>query len=92
MIHKLILCIICATFLGACASNKPEPLPRVVRVEVPVILPCPVIMPPIGDYATAYLTKGHSDFDKIKALLVEREERKWVELELRELLGACITH
>lgn len=92
MIHKAILCMLWATLLAGCASNKPEPLPRVVRVEVPVIVPCPVTVTPVVPYATDRLTKESSDFDKIRGLLIERQERAGVEYELRALLDVCIKH
>ena len=85
-----LYCTLYATLLVGCAGNVPAPLPRIVRVEVPIIQPCPVQIPPIVPYATDNLTKESSDFDKIRAILVERQERQGVELELRELLGACI--
>lgn len=85
---KVLLCILCAVVLAGCAGSQ-HTLPRLVRVEVPVMVPCPVVAPHVTPYATARLTRESTDFDKIKALLVERKERAGTESELRELLGVC---
>lgn len=81
--------MLCVAFLSGCASPAREPLPRVVRIEVPVIIPCPVTVPMPYPYATASLTKESTDFDKIKALLVELKQRDVTEEELRALLAVC---
>lgn len=60
-----------------------------VDVYVPVPVPCHVNIPPPKRHATDYLSKDDSDFDKIRALLVERRERQSVERELRALLETC---
>lgn len=60
-----------------------------VDVYVPVPVPCDVEIPPDVRHATDYLSREDSDFDKIKALLVERRERAALEAELRALLKAC---
>ena len=82
--------LVLVLLLAGCASQKPEPLPRVVMVDVPVVIPCPVAVPPVEIYATARLTKQSTDFEKIKALLVERKARKQSEDELRDLLQICV--
>jgi hypothetical protein len=76
--------------LAGCASAPEQQLPRVVTVEVPVIQPCPVKVPERAEYATAKLSKKASDFDKIKAILVERKQRETAENELRRLLVVCV--
>tara|TARA_R110000803_G_scaffold115928_1_gene184562 strand:+ start:1012 stop:1269 length:258 start_codon:yes stop_codon:yes gene_type:complete len=75
-------------------SNTPVPeveyVYESIRVEVPISEPCKVEMLPIPEYATVHLKKSDSDFDKIKALVVERLQRTGTERELRALLSVCI--
>ena len=75
---------------GCAADPVIEYVDRPVEVKVPVVMPCQAVMPAVVRYATEGLKADDSDFDKIKALLVERRQRETTENELRALLGACI--
>lgn len=71
--------------LAGCAGQRPEPEPRIVRVEVPVAVPChsdPVSVPP---WAADGLRRTDSLEVKVRALLAERRQRIGYE---RELLAA----
>lgn len=79
-----------AILLAGCAGQPPvDPEPRVVRVEVPVLVPCrtqPVAVPP---WAAAGLQKGDSLEVKVRALLAERRQRIGYERELVAASEAC---
>lgn len=75
--------------LAGCASPEVRYIRVPVQVDVPVRIPCGVDVPPERTYAASRLDAASSDFDKIKALLIERQQRAGVESELRILLGIC---
>jgi hypothetical protein len=79
--------LVMLVWLSGCAS--PSTVVDTVEVKVPVVLPCEAEVPSPMKYATADLAASSTDFDKIRALLVERRQRMSVEQELRVLLEAC---
>ena len=89
---RVLLLIFCGLIIGCTSQPAARYIDRPVRVEVPVLLPCPVTEPPRRGYATAGLVRDSTPFEKIRALLVERKERAATESELRELLGACTSN
>lgn len=71
--------------LAGCAGQAVEPEPRIVRVEVPVAVPCrtePVAVPP---WAAEGLRKTDSLELKVRALLAERRQARGY---IRELVAA----
>lgn len=74
--------------LIGCGST-PETIVEIQEVLVPVFEPCDVEMPEEQVYATSVLSSDSTDFEKIRALLVERRQRMTMEEELRLLLDAC---
>ncbi|WP_347815586.1 hypothetical protein [Pseudomonas sp. GD04042] len=82
--------LLAALLLAGCAGQRPAALEsRVVRVEVPVLVPCrtqPVAVPP---WAAAGLRKGDSLEVKVRALLAERRQRIGYERELVAAGEAC---
>lgn len=81
-------------FLLAGCISQPEPekvyIKVPVRVEMPVPIPCPVELPAGKRYETKRLKKSDTDFDKIRAVLIELRQRAATEEELRALLGVCL--
>lgn len=75
--------------LAGCAGQAVEPEPRIVRVEVPVQVPCRVreVAPPA--WAATGLKKGDSLEVKARALLAERLQRIGYERELLAAQKAC---
>lgn len=74
-----------AVALAGCAGPAVEPEPRIVRVEVPVEVPCrtdPVAVPP---WAAEGLRKTDSLEVKVRVLLAERRQAQGY---MRELLAA----
>lgn len=74
---------------GCSSPPKPEPITRPVIVEVPVSIPCRVAIPPEPDYATGSLPLGSDIFEQVRALLIEREQRRGVQAEQKKALEAC---
>lgn len=76
--------------LAGCAGRPvAEPEPRVVRVEVPVQVPCRVKAPAIQAWAAAGLRKEDSLEVKVRALLAERRQRIGYERELFAAVASC---
>lgn len=76
--------------LAGCASQPvAEPEPRVVRVEVPVQVPCRVKAPAVPPWAAEGLRKGDSLEVKVRALLAERRQRIGYERVLVAAAASC---
>ena len=77
--------------LSGCAGTPPaaEPQPRVVRVEVPVAVPCRTKEVAVPPWAAAGLRKSDSLEVKVRALLAERRQRMGYEGELLAANQAC---
>lgn len=76
--------------LAGCAGQPvAEPEPRVVRVEVPVQVPCRVKVPAVPAWAAEGLRKQDSLEVKVRALLAERRQRIGYERELVAAAASC---
>lgn len=87
--RRVLLFGLIVALAGCGARVAPEPEPRVVRVEVPVSVPCKtkeVFVPP---WAAAGLRKSDSLEVKVRALLAERRQRMGYEGELLAANQAC---
>lgn len=73
--------------LGGCAHTEPRVVYREVKTVVPV--PCRVTLPDEPAYATADLSLDAPLFDMVRALLVEREQRKADQVEARAAARSC---
>ena len=58
-------------------------------VEVPVSAPCAVSVPPRPAWAVDGLPLGAGIWDQMRALRVEREQRRGYELELEAVARGC---
>lgn len=77
--------------LAGCAGQPvTEPEPRVVRVEVPVQVPCRVKAPAVPAWAAEGLRKEDSLEMKVRALLAERRQRIGYERELVAAVASCM--
>lgn len=74
---------------GCGAQPVAEPEPRVVRVEVPVQVPCRVKEPAVPAWAADGLRKEDSLEVKVRALLAERRQRIGYERELVAAVASC---
>lgn len=76
--------------LEGCAGQPvAEPEPRVVRVEVPVQVPCRVKAPAVPAWAAEGLRRDDSLEVKVRALLAERRQRIGYERELVAAVASC---
>lgn len=76
--------------LAGCGTQPvAEPEPRVVRVEVPVQVPCRVKAPAVPAWAAEGLRKEDSLEVKVRALLAERRQRIGYERELSAAVASC---
>lgn len=79
-----------AIVLSGCSSRPVvEPEPRVVRVEVPVQVPCRVKAPAVPAWAAEGLRREDSLEVKVRALLAERRQRIGYERELVAAVASC---
>lgn len=74
--------------LAGCAGRQ-EAEPRVVRVEVPVAVPCRVEAVAVPPWAASTLRAGDSLEVKVRALLAERRQRIGYERELEAASALC---
>lgn len=76
--------------LAGCAGQPvAEPEPRVVRVEVPIQVPCRVKAPAVPAWSAQGLRKEDSLEVKVRALLAERRQRIGYERELVAAVAIC---
>jgi len=76
--------------LAGCAGQPvAEPEPRVVRVEVPVQVPCRMKAPAVPAWAAEGLRKEDGLEVKVRALLAERRQRIGYEREMTAAVTSC---
>lgn len=73
--------------LTGCVSSAPRIVTREVRT--PVVVRCTPVLPPDPAYAGDAAPLDGTIFELTRALLVEREQRKARELELKAALEGC---
>lgn len=76
------ICLACILVLAGC-----DTMPR--RVEVPVPVQCRVKQPDKPVWATEALPPGSGLYEKVRALLAEREQRIAYEVALEAAAKAC---
>lgn len=84
---SLVFCVIAAMALAGCAHTEPRVVYKEVRV--PISVPCRVTLPDEPAYATAGLSLDAPLFDMVRALLVEREQRKARDVEVTAAARSC---
>ena len=86
---KWALLVLMLALAGCAGQPVAEPEPRVVRVEVPVQVPCKVHPVATPAWAAAGLKTTDSLEVKVRALLAERRQRIGYERELLAASEAC---
>lgn len=86
---KWLMAALAVLLVGCAGRPAATPEPRVVRVEVPVQVPCRAPAVAVPPWAAAGLQKGDSLEVKVRALLAERRQRVGYEKELQAAVGAC---
>ncbi|WP_236208995.1 hypothetical protein [Pseudomonas tohonis] len=85
---RLGIVVVGAFALAGCAGRQYAE-PRLVRVEVPVAVPCRVEEVAVPPWAASTLRGGDSLEVKVRALLAERRQRIGYERELLAAMQAC---
>jgi hypothetical protein len=80
---------IACVLLAGCAHREPTVVFR--DVKVPISIPCKVTEPAVPAYAADAVDLEATLFSLVRALLVEREQRKAETTELRAAVKACQT-
>lgn len=80
---------VCLLLSGCAGQPNVSPEPRVVRVDVPVPVPCRVKAPAVPAWAGEGLHKEDSLEVRVRALLAERRQRMGYERELVALVLGC---
>lgn len=86
---RWIIVGVVAALAGCAGQPAIEPEPRVVRVEVPVQVPCRVKAPAVPAWAAEGLRREDSLEVKVRALLAERRQRIGYERELVAAVRSC---
>lgn len=86
---RLILFCVVVALAGCAGSPAVEPVPRIVRVEVPIEVPCRTKDVAVPPWAAAGLAASDSLEVKVRALLAERRQRIGYERELLAANEAC---
>ncbi|WIF69768.1 hypothetical protein QN096_11720 [Metapseudomonas otitidis] len=81
--------VVGAVFALAGCAGRQDAEPRLVRVEVPVAVPCRVEEVAVPPWAASTLRAGDSLEMKVRALLAERRQRIGYERELLAANSGC---
>ncbi|CAN7310971.1 hypothetical protein LJR164_001650 [Phenylobacterium sp. LjRoot164] len=87
---KAVPIVLAALLLAACATPKERI--RTVQVKVPVPVACAPKLPPAPAYEGDTMDLDDDIFGLVRGLLIEREQRKTTEAELRAALVGCGGH
>ncbi len=80
--------VLVALLLAGCAHTQPQIVTKEVRV--PISVPCKVTEPAVPSYAADTVGLDEDLFGLVRALLVDREQRKAEAVELRAAVKACL--
>lgn len=72
LLGRVVVLLCAGTALGGCAASRPEPAPRVERVEVPVPVRCAVSLPDPPALPTDSLSTDADVWAMMQALRAER--------------------
>ncbi|WP_288477210.1 hypothetical protein [uncultured Pseudomonas sp.] len=86
---RWIIVGVLAALTGCAGQPVAEPEPRVVRVDVPVQVPCRVKEPAVPAWAADGLRREDALEVKVRALLAERRQAKGYITELQAAITSC---
>ncbi|WP_236247426.1 hypothetical protein [Pseudomonas tohonis] len=86
---KLGIGVVVGVFALAGCAGRQDVEPRVVRVEVPMTVPCRVEEVAVPPWAASTLRAGDSLEVKVRTLLAERRQRIGYERELVAVATSC---
>ena len=86
---KRLIAVLCLALAGCAGQIVEQPEPQVVRVEVPVQIPCRTERVPRPAFAVDALPIGADIGEQMRALRAERLQRKGYEARLEGAVAAC---
>lgn len=86
---RVVAIALCAVLAGCAGQAADQPEPQVVRVEVPVQVPCRTDRVQKPAFAVDALPIGASIDNQMRALRAERKQRQAYELRLEAAIEAC---
>lgn len=86
---KRLIAVLCLALAGCAGQVAEQPWPQVVRVEVPVQVPCRIERVHRPAFAVDSLPIGASIAEQMRALRAERLQRKGYEARLEAAVAAC---
>lgn len=86
---KRLTVVLCLVLAGCAGQVAEPPEPAVVRVEVPVQVPCRTERVPRPAFAVDALPVGADIGEQMRALRAERLQRKGYEARLEAAIEAC---
>ena len=86
---KRLIAVLCLVLAGCGGQVAEPPEPQLVRVEVPVQIPCRTERVQRPVFAVDVLPIGASIAEQMRALRAERLQRKGYEVRLEAAVEAC---
>lgn len=86
---KRLIAVLCLALAGCAGQVAESPEPQVVRVEVPVQIPCRTERVQRPVFAVDVLPIGATIAEQMRALRADRLQRKGYELRLEAAVEAC---
>ncbi|MFI8736598.1 hypothetical protein ACIGKM_11855 [Ectopseudomonas toyotomiensis] len=86
---KRLTVVLCLALAGCAGQVAEPPEPAVVRVEVPVQIPCRTERVPRPVFAVDVLPIGASIDEQMRALRADRRQRQGYETRLEAAVAAC---
>lgn len=86
---KRLIAVLCLALAGCAGQVAEPPEPQVVRVEVPVQIPCRTERVQRPVFAVDVLHIGATIAEQMRALRADRLQRKGYELRLEAAVEAC---
>lgn len=86
---KRLTVVLCLALAGCAGQVAEPPEPAVVRVEVPVQIPCHTERVPRPVFAVDVLPVGASIDEQMRALRADRRQRQGYEVRLEAAIDAC---
>lgn len=86
---KRLITVLCLALAGCAGQVAEPPEPQVVRVEVPVQVPCRTARVQRPVFAVDVLPIGATIAEQMRALRADRLQRKGYELRLEAAVEAC---
>lgn len=89
--HQIKFLLLLIPFaVAGCATTEPAVRIVIQKVEVPIAVPCKAIKPLLPEYSFDNITVENDIYEKVQALLVDKNLSKAYQIELEAALESCI--